>query len=85
MNNKDVKLIAKLADILEANPKAQVQIDNDSWHVMSEDFENVLAESSNFNVETDFYGPGHLYGAAITEALIELLRRRGVTIYANTV
>lgn len=91
MNTKDKKTISKLADIIESNPGCEISIDNDCWyiypkgHAESEEDHDALARSNDFDCETDFYTSGNLYGAAITEALIELLRRRGLVINASAV
>lgn len=93
MNTKDKKTISKLADIIEANPGCEISIDNDSWDITpkggydegDDGMGNYLATSNNFPCQTDFYSAGHLYGAAITEAFIELLRRRGMVIIAGAV
>lgn len=92
MNIKDKETIGKLADIIEANPGCEIQIDNDTWSIYSKrkseddnEDQDWLADSDDFRCETDFYSSGNIYGAAITEALIELLRRRGLEINASAV
>lgn len=88
MTNKDIKTIAKLAGIIEANPGCRIIIDNDCWWINAdgnEDDEEAkeLASSDDFKVNTDFYTDGHCYGAAITEAFIYLLRAKGMKFTAE--
>lgn len=84
------KAIKKLADIIEANPKCQFSIDNDCWQVClpsdNEDEDGViLADSEDFGYATEWYGHSSHYGAGLSEALIELLKRRGFEINASAV
>jgi hypothetical protein len=92
MNTRDAETISKIADIIEANPGCEINIDNDTWSIYSkrksgddDEDQECLARSDEFGCSTDFYSYGNLYGAAITEAFIELLRRRGVEINASAV
>lgn len=91
MNIKDKETISRLADIIEKNPGCEISIDNDCWyiypkgHADSEEDHDSLATSHDFQCMTDFYSSGNGYGAAITEAFIELLRRRGLEINASSV
>lgn len=86
-----MEVISKIADIIEQNPGCEITIDNDCWYIYpkghsdSEEDHDALATSGSFRCKTDFYDDGNLYGAAITEAFIELLRRRGLQINASAV
>lgn len=84
------KLIKKLADILEANPNCQFSIDNDNWQVRlpakSEDEDaEIIADSDDFAYTSEWYGHSSNYGFALSEAMIELLNRRGFGIKASAV
>lgn len=87
MKTQDKETINKLADLIEANPGCRINIDNDCWNITPADQneDRYIARSDDFECQTDFYSYGNLYGAAITEALIELLRRRGLEINASAV
>jgi len=87
MKKQDKETISKLADVIEQNPGCNIEIDNDVWYItpVDQNEDRYLARSSDYPCQTDFYSDGHLYGAAITEALIELLRRRGLEINASAV
>lgn len=84
------KLISKLADIIEANPNCQFNIDNDYWDITlpsndeNEDSE-FLAKSDDFAYSSEWYGHSSNYGFALSEALIELLNRKGFNIKASAV
>lgn len=84
------KLIKRLADIIEANPSCQFHIDNDNWQVRlpakdeSEDGV-LLADSDDFAYSSEWYGHSSNYGFALSEAMIELLNRRGFDIKASAV
>lgn len=86
------KLAEKLADMIEANPNCQFDIDNDVWYMVKGDAENTpdaddndLATSNDFAYSTDWYDHSSNYGAGIAEALIVLLNRRGFNIRASAV
>lgn len=84
------KLIKKLADIIEANPKCQFNIDNDYWDVTlppknDDDESETLATSDDFAYSSEWYGHSSNYGFALSEAMIELLNRRGFNIQASAV
>lgn len=82
--------IKKLADIIEANPSCQFSIDNDCWQVhlpaKSEDEDaEIIADSDDFGYTSEWYGHSSNYGFALSEAMIELLNRRGFNIQAEAV
>ena len=74
----------KLADLIEKNPGAHFDIDNDFWDMQDSSGKHV-EDSTGLQWETDFYGNSSNYGAGITEALIVLLNRRGFNISAESV
>lgn len=85
----------KLADFIEKNPNCMFQIDNDCWYIVQpnvenpenlEDYEeNQIADSSDYQFETQWYSGSNLYGAGLAEALVILLNRRGFKIKACAV
>lgn len=76
----------QLADLIEANPNCQFDIDNDSWFMGSgEDAAKEVTDSEAFYWETEWYGHSSNYGAGISEAFIILLNRRGFNIKASAV
>lgn len=92
MDPKAKKLIKKLADIIEAHPNCQFSIDNDEWQIGltvidSEGNEDhrIIADSRDFDYSTDWYTNSRNYGAGLSEAMIELLNRRGFNITAEAV
>ena len=77
--------VKKLADIIEQNPDCKFSIDNDNWCIISNDNETILADSYDFEYRTDWYSHSTNYGAGLSEALIEILKRRGFNITASAV
>lgn len=81
----------KLADLIEAHPECEFQIDNDAWSIVSPDYgnkledEEPLADDQNFFWDTDWYSCSNLYGAGLAEALVILLNRRGFNIKSSSV
>lgn len=84
----------KLADIIEKNPNCFFNIDNDSWYITDreqtlDDDENnepkVIASSEDFGYDTQWYGHSSNYGFGITEALLILLNRKGMSLKASAV
>lgn len=82
LNLKDMSTIAKLADIIEANPNCQVTIDNDCWWIVSDGEE--IASSSEFNNDEGKWYTEH-YGGTVAVAFAELLNRRGFNIHTEAV
>lgn len=78
------ELIKKLADLIEKNPNCTFEIDNDVWYMMDANG-NQVATSDDFSYSTDWYGHSSNYGFGITEALIEILNRKGFQIKASAV
>lgn len=79
------EVIKKLADLIAANPKCQFIIDNDYWSILDESGENEIASSDEFRTDTEWYSTGNCYGAALAEAMVEILNRKGFEIYASAV
>jgi hypothetical protein len=85
--------IKKLADIIEAHPDAQIEVDNDAWWIYDgfPDFdetgyaENEIASSQQFKARSNWYGFGNQYGHLVVDALVELLNRKGFNIKASAV
>lgn len=85
----------ELADLIEKNPNCLFEIDNDCWYMSKktqdiqendeDEDELQIASSTTHNWDTDWYSDGSNYGAAIAEALIVLLNRRGFNIEARAV
>jgi hypothetical protein len=90
MDKQSKKLVKQLADIIEANPNCKFNIDNDGWYITlptpdGDEESPVIADSSDFDYSTDWYTNSGNYGAALSEAMIELLNRRGFDISAESV
>lgn len=88
------KKAEQLADLIEKNPNCFFNIDNDVWYMMDREAQETdsesnsqkeIAESGEFNWNTDWYSNSSNYGAGIAEALIVLLNRRGFNIKAEAV
>jgi hypothetical protein len=84
----------QLADFIEANPHCKFDIDNDGWYITKpiddkaaivEYEENQIADSQDYQWETDWYSGSNLYGAGLAEAMVILLNRRGFNIKASAV
>lgn len=81
---KPEKAIKELADIIEANPKSEFVIDNDCWCVNDVNGKEI-ASSDKYHWDTNWYSHSGNYGFGLSEVLIELLKRRGLTITASAV
>jgi hypothetical protein len=89
------KQAEKLADFIEKNPNVLLNIDNDAWYILKAkvadpkdemDYEeNQIADDSDYQWMTDWYGASNNYGAGLAEALVILLNRRGFNIKAESV
>jgi hypothetical protein len=76
----------KLADFIEANPQCEFNIDNDGWYITTPDSNgNLVAESSDFEWDTEWYSYSSRYGSGLAEAMVILLNRRGFKIEAQAV
>jgi hypothetical protein len=75
--------INKLADLIEANPDCTFEIDNDAWYMSAKGEE--ITNSEHWEYVSKWYGHSTSYGTAISEALIELLNRKGFGIEARAV
>lgn len=80
----------KLADFIEKHPECEFHIDNDGWYITTlesdaRDDGEPAADSDGFNWGTEWYGDGSNYGAALAEAMVILLNRRGFKITAHAV
>lgn len=64
----------KLADLIEKHPNCTFEIDNDCWYMM--DGEKEITNSENCFWVTKWYDHSNLYGAGISEALLDLLNRQ---------
>lgn len=64
---EDKIVIEKLADIIEANPKCQFEIDNDCWWITNGG-ENYLATSDDYPCRPEWYSYGNTYGSALAAA-----------------
>lgn len=80
-------IIKKLADLIEANPECQLNIDNDYWDITLPGAEDAdfLATSHDYSFQTQWYGHSSNYGFGLSEVLIELLNRKGFQITASAV
>lgn len=81
---KNNQIAEKLADFIEANPNCIFEIDNDCWYI-SDEFGQQIASYNDFSFYTDWYSSGNLYGAALSEAMVVLLNRKGFNIKASAV
>lgn len=88
------EIIKKLADVIEAHPNAQIEIDNDVWWIYDgePDFDdetgyakNKIASSENFSARSNWYSYGNQCGHLVADALVELLNRKGFHIKASAV
>lgn len=86
------KTIKKLADLIEKNPNCKFNIDNDQWDITvpnpnpkDENEDEPIADSDEYQTDTEWYSGGNLYGSALAEAMVELLNRRGFEIEAESV
>lgn len=79
----------KLADLIEANPTCQFHIDNDSWEItiqkQGDEELTIIARSDDYSDRTNWYSYGNTYGSALSDAMVELLNRRGFQIEASAV
>lgn len=76
--------IQKLADLIEQHPDCHFEIDNDCWFILDKDA-NEITNSEKWGYDTQWYGHSSNYGFALSEAMIELLNRRGLNIAASAV
>jgi len=85
------ELAEKLADVIEQNPNCQFDIDNDSWFIvkLQEDSKgddtDQIADYTDYQYRSEWYSHSNQYGAALAEAMIILLNRRGFKISAFAV
>lgn len=82
------EIAEKLADLIEKNPKCNFHIDNDGWYITtaaSQRKDETIADSSEYDWDTEWYGGGNCYGAGLAEALVILLNRSGYKIQASSV
>ena len=88
------ELIEQLADILENNPNAFIEIDNDVWYIFDKPYTETedgaeygeeIAHSVQFKFESDWYSASNLYGFGVADALICLLNRKGFNFTAKAV
>lgn len=77
-------IIEKLADLIEAHPNCQFNIDNDYWDITNKNGD-LIASSNDYPTKVEWYSHGHHYGAALSEAMVVLLNRRGFNIQASAV
>lgn len=98
---KNNKTAESLADFIEANKDCKFEIDNDGWYIRKakdpnksyadDDIggdryeENQIADDSDYEWDTRWYGGSNCYGAGLAEALVILLNRRGFNIEASAV
>lgn len=76
----------KLANLIELHPECEFSIDNDGWYMNTpESPENQIADDTDYQFQTEWYGSSNCYGAGIAEALVILLNRRGFKIEAHAV
>lgn len=81
----------KLIQIIEQNPDCQFSIDNDCWYIYKHPSKcdgsdaDVLAKSSDFSWNTDWYSDSSNYGVGLAEVLLTMLNRRGFSLTANAV
>lgn len=76
----------KLADFIEKHPECEFSIDNDGWYMHTpKSPENQVADDTDYQFETEWYGSSNCYGAGIADALVILLNRRGFKITASAV
>jgi len=78
------KQAEELANLIEANPNCKIEIDNDCWYVSTKDDEEIIS-SNELDWETEFYSSSSLYGAGISEALVILLDRKGISVEVSAV
>lgn len=83
--NTRTEQIKKLADIIEQNPKCLFNIDNDGWYITDITGEQEIADSYQYQWNTEWYSYSNIYGSGLAEVLIELLNRRGFDIAASAV
>jgi len=74
----------QLADILEANPGAHIEIDNDGWDVLAGENGERITSSRELKWQTEWYDDSDIMDAGPAEALIVLLRRKGIDITAGS-
>lgn len=80
------KCAEKLADLIEKNPNAHFQIDNDCWTMLkNENSRQIITDSDKLSWETEWYAHSSNYGAGIAEALVIIAKRKGLNISAESV
>lgn len=82
------KMANEIADIIEGNPDCLIEIDNDCWYISvigSGEEKDEIAHSNSYPYQSKWYAHSSNYGAAIAEAMVILLNRRGFKIEAHAV
>lgn len=57
---------------IKENPNAVFTVDNDDWHVLSDDGDTVIS-SQDVVMKGEGYGSGNCYGGDILQALAEIV------------
>lgn len=79
------KQAVELADFIEANPEVKFEIDNDGWHIARKFDDEPIADSDQYQWDTNWYSGSNCYGAGLAEAMVILLNKRGFNIEASAV